>query len=247
MRLTFIGSGDAFGSGGRFNTCLLVEAGRTTMAVDFGATSLVALKQRGISPNSIDTVVLTHLHGDHFGGLPFLLLDAQFASSRKTPLTIAGPPGTRERLEAALEVFYPGAIGNDWRFPLKVIDMPLRTPWAFGEARVESHEVVHASGAPSTGVRVTAGGRVLAYSGDTTWTDALVDIARDADLFVVECYRPAGRTSNHLDLRTLIANRDRLTARAIMLTHMSEAMLAAQHEAATAGFLVAEDGLTREI
>ena len=79
MRLTIVGSGDAYGSGGRFNTCFLVESTKATLLIDCGASSLVALKARGIDPTRIDGVILSHLHGDHFGGLPFLLLDAQFS------------------------------------------------------------------------------------------------------------------------------------------------------------------------
>ena len=105
MRLTIIGCGDAFGSGGRFNTCFMVEAGGRRVLLDCGASSLVAMKAQGIAPNMIDGVILSHLHGDHFGALPFMLLDAQFLSPRDRPLVIAGPPGTRERLDAACEVF----------------------------------------------------------------------------------------------------------------------------------------------
>ena len=78
MRLTIVGSGDAFGSGGRFNTCFWLETAKGTLLVDCGASSLVALKARGLDHARIDGIILSHLHGDHFGGLPFLLLDAQF-------------------------------------------------------------------------------------------------------------------------------------------------------------------------
>src|SRR5712691_10976666 len=101
MRLTVIGSGDAFGSGGRFNTCFMIEALDKKLLLDFGATSLVALKARQIDPATIDGIFLSHLHGDHFGGLPFLLLDFQFLTRLERPLEICGPPGTRERLNAA--------------------------------------------------------------------------------------------------------------------------------------------------
>jgi ribonuclease BN (tRNA processing enzyme) len=104
MRLTIVGSGDAFGSGGRFNTCFMLEAQGRVVLMDFGASSLVALRAQGHDPNRIDAIVLSHLHGDHFGGVPFLLLDAQFLSRRTHPLVIAGPPGTRERIDAAMEV-----------------------------------------------------------------------------------------------------------------------------------------------
>src|SRR3954470_14487071 len=120
MRLTVIGCGDAFGSGSRFNTCFLVEASLSTVLLDCGASSMVALHARGIDPAAIDGVILTHLHGDHFGGLPFFLLDGQFLTRRDKPLVIAGPPGTRSRLSAAMEVFFPGAGATKWRFPLQV-------------------------------------------------------------------------------------------------------------------------------
>ena len=78
MRLQFLGSGDAFGSGGRFNTCFHLErANRGNVLIDCGASSMVAIRKWGVDPNAISTVLVTHLHGDHFGGLPFFLLDAQ--------------------------------------------------------------------------------------------------------------------------------------------------------------------------
>ena len=117
MRLTVIGSGDAFGSGGRFNTCFMLETAKGVLLVDFGASSLVAFKARGIDPLLIDGIVISHLHGDHFGALPFLLLDAQFLARRERPLTIAGPPGSRARIDQLLEVFFPRSTGRGGGFP----------------------------------------------------------------------------------------------------------------------------------
>src|SRR4051794_3198187 len=173
MRLTIVGSGDAFGSGGRFNTCFMVEAAGRTILIDCGASSLVALKARQIDINTIDGVMLSHLHGDHFGGLPFFLLDAQFLTRRDKPLVIAGPPGTRSRLSAAMEVFFPGAGATKWRFPLHVEEIAIGARCDLLGLGIVASEVVHQSGAPSTAVRIADRGRVLAYSGDTEWTDAL--------------------------------------------------------------------------
>src|SRR5919206_4449650 len=107
-RLRFLGSGDAFGNGGRFQTCFLLSGAGDSLLIDCGATSLTALKAAGVEPNDIGTVVLTHLHGDHFGGLPFLVLDGQFRR-RERALTVAGPPGTPARVDAALDVLVPGS------------------------------------------------------------------------------------------------------------------------------------------
>src|SRR2546429_2859649 len=143
MRLTIVGSGDAFGSGGRFNACFFLEPAKGTLLVDFGASSLVALKARGLDPDRIDGIVLSHLHGDHFGGLPFLLLDAQFLSRRERPLLIAGPPRTRARLDALLEVFFPGATSNKWRFAWEVMEIEVGQPTQVLGHSVTTTEVLH--------------------------------------------------------------------------------------------------------
>ena len=120
IQVSFIGSGDALGSGGRFQACILLQApghDGDDVLLDCGASSLVALKQQHHDPNQIGLVLLSHLHGDHFGGLPFLVLDGQFAH-RTRPLHVAGPAGVRERVQAAMEVLFPGSTGVQRRFAL---------------------------------------------------------------------------------------------------------------------------------
>jgi ribonuclease BN (tRNA processing enzyme) len=243
MQLTIVGSGDAFGSGGRFNTCFLLDTGKARLLVDCGASSLVALKARDIDLNSIDGIVLSHLHGDHFGALPFLLLDAQFLAQRTRPLLIAGPPGTRARLDAALEVFFPRSSANQWHFQWTVIEIDLGQPTDLLGHSLTSAEVQHYSGGPSTALRLSNGTALFAYSGDTEWVDALVSIADGADLFIIECYGYSGRVTGHLTWEVIKPRLPDLRARQIMVTHMSPSMLSRLDEVRAAGVLVAEDGL----
>src|SRR5215213_129862 len=135
VRLIFAGSGDAFGNGGRFQTCFVLEGGGDPMLIDCGATSLTALKRMGLEPNDIAAVALTHLHGDHFGGLPFLVLDGQFRR-RERPLVIAGPPGTRERVEAAMDLLFPGSTATRRRFDLEWVEIAGGERADVGPARV---------------------------------------------------------------------------------------------------------------
>jgi ribonuclease BN (tRNA processing enzyme) len=247
MKLTVVGSGDAFGSGGRSNTCFILDTKTATIAVDFGASALPALKALRFDPNRIDAVILSHLHGDHFGGLPFLLLDAQFLSRRERPLLIAGPPGTRARLDALLEVFFPKSTGSKWRFQWRVEDIALDQ-----EARVLDHalrttEVIHQSGAPSTALRLSDGGATFAYSGDTEWTDALIPIADGADLFIIECYEHDREVAGHLSWNILKTRLPDLRARRIVITHMNPSMLGRINEVTGLGLLIAKDGLALDV
>ncbi len=246
MRVTIIGSGDAFGSGGRFNTCFMVEALDNRVLIDFGASSMVALRVRDIDPNSLDGVILSHLHGDHFGALPFFMIDAQLTSRRERPFTIAGPPGTRQRLDQALEVFFPRSSGNVWRFPLDIVEIVPGERHKICGLEVDTTEVIHPSGAPSTAVRVSDGRRQLAYSGDTEWTEALVGVADGADLFIVECYEHSRAVPGHLSWQVLQKRLKDFRARRTMVTHMSATMLAHREEARAAGLILAEDGMVVE-
>lgn len=224
MNVRFLGSGDAFGSGGRFQTCIHVEAAGAQLLVDCGATSLVAMRRFGVDPGAVDAVLLTHLHGDHFGGVPFLVLDGQFRQ-RARSLTVVGPPGVEARVSEAMEVLFPGSSRVERRFTVRFVEWRDRTPQALGAVTVTPYEVVHASGAPPYALRLACEGRTLAYSGDTEWTDALLDAARGADLFVVEAYFYEKKIKYHLDLATVLAERDRLGCRRLVVTHMSDDVL----------------------
>lgn len=225
VRFTFVGTGDAFGSGGRFNTCFHVAAPRGTFLIDCGATSMVAMRKLGIDPNSIGTIVLSHLHGDHFGALPFFMLDAQFVSRRTGALTVVGPPGTRERIVQAMEVLFASSSQIAWNFQFVVVEVsPGNVTTANGVA-VQPFPVDHPSGAPSYALRLGIAGRVIAYSGDTGWVDALIPASADADLFVCECHAFDKAVPHHLNHTTLSAKRPLFSARRIVLTHMSDDML----------------------
>src|SRR2546428_11813813 len=123
ITVRFVGSGDSFGSGGRFQTCILVDGPRSRFAIDFGTSSLIALARQGIEPNSLDAIILTHLHGDHCGGVPFLLIDAMLAAKRTRPLTIAGPRDLRRRMDEIREALFPGSHVMTPRFPVEWIEM----------------------------------------------------------------------------------------------------------------------------
>lgn len=246
LTLTVVGCGDAFGSGGRRNTCFHLDSGERRWFVDFGATSLVGVLEMGIDTNAVDAIVLSHLHGDHFGGIPFLILHAHFVSERKGPLTIAGPPGVEARIRAAQEVMFPGTSEIELVFDLRFVELLPGTTTEVCGADVACVEVSHPSGAPPLAIRLSAGERVFAFSGDTEWLDVLIDVARDADLFMCECYAFEEPIPFHVRYSEIVENLPRLTARQIAVSHLGPESIARIDEI-DPGILVTEDGMVIEV
>ena len=226
VSVRFVGSGDSFGSGGRFQTCIVVDGPGSRFAIDFGASSLIALAQQGIEHNSLDAIVLTHLHGDHCGGVPFLLVDAMLAARRIRPLVIAVPRDLRQRMDGIREALFPGSHAMTPKFPLTWFEMEAGKPHAVLDLVVTPQPARHIAETNPTALRVEVGGKVIAYSGDTEWTDEVARVALGADLFIAECYFYDKPVKWHLNYPALAAQRGTLGAKRVILTHMSREMLA---------------------
>ena len=230
IQVRFLGSGDAFGSGGRLQTCICIKATTSTFLVDCGASSLIAMRRYGVVPNDIDMILLTHLHGDHFGGIPFFVLDAQLISKRSRPLLIVGPPGTKRRVMAAMEIFFPGSSQIQQTFSLDIQELASNQPQTVNEVIVTSYPVQHPAGDPSLALRMECNGKIITYSGDTAWTETLLPAAKEADLLIAEAYFFEKKIKFHLDFHTLMAHLDELQPKRLIVTHMSEDMLARLEE-----------------
>jgi len=240
VELHVLGCGDAMGSGGRLHSCFSLATAGSRLLIDCGATGLLALRRFGVDPGSVGTVAITHLHGDHYAGLVFFLLEARHVSKRQAPLVVAGPPGVEARLMSTLELMYPGSTEIGYPFALTFVELWAGQASALGEAVITPFEVIHPSGAPSYGLRVELGGKVIAFSGDTAWTDTLLDLARGADLFVCESQHVTPFPNHHLDYQTLLAKREQLTCKRMLLTHLGAQMIA---RAGELELECAEDGM----
>jgi ribonuclease BN (tRNA processing enzyme) len=232
VTLEFIGCGDAFGSGGRFQTCFLVRTNGRPFLIDCGASAPVALQQRGVNSAGIGLVVVSHLHGDHVGGLPFLLLDAAYNRPRAVPLVVAGPPGVESCVMRTLEMLYPGTRESvSARVPVQFVELDPRQATAVEDVLVSAFEVEHSSKTACFAVRVEVEGRIIAYSGDTQWTPALLELSRGADVFICECTGFESPVYSHLSHSDLREHAAELAGVRMVLTHLGPEMLAHQGEA----------------
>lgn len=225
VRVTFVGSGDAFGSGGRFQTCILVDGEATRFAIDFGASSLIALNAQDIPHNSIDAILLTHIHGDHAGGIPFLLLDAMLGAKRDRPLTIAGPKNLKARLDAMAVALFPGMETMTPKFPVNYVELPLEQPTELLGLTVTPFSAKHTWQTDPTALRVEVDGRIVTYSGDGDWTPGLARASEGADLFIAECYFHGKPIKWHLNYPAIQEHSADFGAKRVVLTHMGPEML----------------------
>lgn len=222
-KITIIGSGDAFGSGGRMSTCFYAETTGFNFLIDCGASAIPGIKQHQITLDSIDAILLTHFHGDHYGGLPFLLLEMA-VYGRQKPITIVSPPGCCEKLDQLLKLLYPGTevLG---KLKIKFLEYQ---PWesvTAGPIKVTAFPVVHVQNALPHGLRIQVDDKIISYSGDTEWTENLIELSNNADLFICECNFFNFQVKGHLNYQILKEKLSMLSYKNILLTHLDNEML----------------------
>jgi len=244
VRVTFLGAGDAFNAGARCHASYLVAANGTRCLLDCGATALMALKRTRTTAAEIDTVFLSHLHGDHFGGVPFLLLESVYESQRQRPLTVVGPPGTRDRLDELYRCLYRELACRPLPFELRYVEVAPGEPTCFGSIDLLPFRVPHQEKEISLGLRLSVDGRTILYSGDTGWTEELVKQSQGTDLFICECCYFETRVDFHLDYPRITENAPRFGCRRLVLTHIGREVLAHRSEITHE---LAHDGLVVEL
>jgi ribonuclease BN (tRNA processing enzyme) len=245
MHLQIVGCGDAFGTGGRFNTCFHLVGKNVNTLIDCGASSLVGMNKLGIDRNAVSTILITHFHADHVGGVPFFILEANYVLKRKTALTIAGPPGLKARYAEMMESAYPGTANLQLSFPLTLREVEIGKRNEIDNMKVTPFRVVHDERAgPCLGYRCEVEGKTVAYSGDTQWTDAVIDIGRNADLFICEAYTRDKPINTHMALSALEKHLGEIKPKRLILTHMGLDMLAHRAEVP---FETADDGKIVEL
>jgi ribonuclease BN (tRNA processing enzyme) len=219
-----IGTGDAFGSGGRMNACYLIKSQSITFLVDCGASSLIALKKLAIDPGSIDAIIISHLHGDHFAGIPFIIRETQIAAKRNQGLTILGPIGTRKRIESTLNMLFPSDAEMPTAFSLEYIELLPFASVNFQTIFLNAFPAIHSYGTNPLSLRIDVDGIIIGYTGDTEWTEHIPRIAENADLLICEMFTIKKR-KNHLSLSDLEQHQQQLNSNRLLLVHMSDEVL----------------------
>jgi ribonuclease BN (tRNA processing enzyme) len=225
VTVTTLGTGDAFGGCGRAHSGTLVSAGRLCLLIDPGPAILPQMQKASLRSSAVDGVLITHLHGDHVAGWPFLLLDYQFASKRNRRLVVAGPRGSAKRLATLATACYRELAPGRLRFPIVYRELSAGDELTLGEAHASAFAMAHGRTEPCLGYRIRLGGKTIAVTGDTGWCESLIALSAGADLLLVECTTYSSESPTHLSYLQIAAHRDELNARRIVLTHVGSNLL----------------------
>jgi ribonuclease BN (tRNA processing enzyme) len=242
--VTFVGTSDAFGAGGRRQSAILLRGSSGTVLLDCGATTGSGLNELGVAIEEIDAILVSHFHGDHFGGIPLLLLAALYEDERKRALRIAGPPGVEARVHRLAAAMGHPLDSREWTFPIAFEELPAGRQLAFGPVTVRSFETHHSPDAVPHGFLIDTGTRRIAYSGDTGWFDGLPACVAGSDLFICECTYHRNNFHYHLSHEQLSANKGRFDCGRVIITHLGEEMSSRRQ---SSDFEAADDGLTIRI
>ncbi len=221
MKLTVVGCSPAWPNPGEAHSGYLVQNGAGTLLLDCGPGVLGKLRERDGGWPRVDAIVVTHWHLDHWGDLVPWVWGRMFGLGRETrPPRLWVPPGGIEEL---------ATFGQRLGTPTMFADVFHLHEYADGEPfdtgteltvtpiRVPHYTIL------TFALRVSDGERTLAYSGDSAPSDALVDAARDADLFVCEATLARGELDGqprgHLSLDEALTAYSESDARRLLLTH----------------------------
>lgn len=216
---------------------ILLRTDNFGVLLDCGPTTLVALKKLGLSPADVDVILLSHHHGDHFGGVPFLTLHECYQGARDKPLRVLGPAGTSDKVAETARLFFPGMEPS---FSLEYRDLAADEVFEIDSLTGTAFEVDHYSRGVAFGYRVELSGKTVTFSGDTAWTDVLTAQSTDADLFICECSSFDTPLDKHMSHHDLATHHARLTAKRTLLVHAGDDVLARESELV---FELAHDGM----
>jgi ribonuclease BN (tRNA processing enzyme) len=239
--VVFVGTSDAFGAGGRRQSALLVRAEHGGLLLDCGTTTASGLASLGIERDEIDAILISHFHGDHFGGIPALLLAALYEDGRRKPLRVAGPQGIERRVHQLAAAMGYAIEEREWSFKIEFLELPADRATEVGPVQVRSFETRHQPHTHPHGMVVTLGKQRIGYSGDTGWFDDLPRRVGGVDLFVCECTYLAPGFEFHLNHQSLVAHKPEFDCGRMVLTHLGSEMSARRGQC---DFETADDGLT---
>ncbi len=206
-----LGSGNAFNSDARGHCCFLLDE---IFLIDCGPTVLIKREEFKIDFSKIKIILITHFHGDHFAGVPFLILYFQYILKRKEKLYILGPENIKKQYDSLMDLIYPNLQID---FSLEFIE--IQEDYDFEEYHIKAIPMLHKE--ESLGYRINDSQNSFAFTGDTKWNDNIISLFKDVDVAIIELsFKEKIENSSHLSLEELRQYRNKIQPKKLFFNHL---------------------------
>ncbi|GIW21378.1 MAG: MBL fold metallo-hydrolase [Candidatus Sericytochromatia bacterium] len=222
FEILVLGSGDACSFGGKNQTSFFIKTDKKTFLLDCGPSTLSELRRRNINTDKIDFILNTHMHGDHYGGIPYLLLDLNINYKIESFLVI-GAEGIAERLNILQDLLYPGYGFEKFKFKMIFEELKPYQEINVDDIKIKSYPMLHSAYSYCFGYKIEYKNKSFAYTGDTGWTNEIINLSNNTDLFIIECsYYNKDIRNSHVSYKELLENINKINTKNILLTHLSK-------------------------
>ena len=220
--LVCVGSGAALGRGRQWSSLLIDDR----ILLDLPPTTVPQIYRLKRDLTAIDYIFISHLHGDHLFGLPFLLLEYCMRHEREKALHIIGPPGLEEAADQLCRLAWPEmrSHGFEPHVPIVYTEVSAEAAYRAGDLAFTAIPMAHFDLA-AYGYRFEYEGRAFAYTGDTGECEQLTRLLRGADVAIIECTHAAlTNDPGHMDAEAVARLTEELRERGatILATHLTE-------------------------
>jgi ribonuclease BN (tRNA processing enzyme) len=252
MRITVVGSGTVVPSLQRHQSCVVVRTGGEMLVFDLGSGAVRGMLQADLDPFAIDRIFFTHFHPDHtVDAVPLLFAVNHGSQEKRTrPLRVAGPEPFVDFWASLMKVWGKWMTG-DYATLLSELPLECPSPIELAGCRISWAPVEHRH--ESIGYRLDAGGGAFVYTGDTEYSESVVELARGADTLLIECAFPDDTPiPGHLTPSGVARIASEAGVRRVVLTHIYPVtdlvdLVSEVGKGFDGEVIVAEDGLTLEV
>ena len=252
MRITVIGTGTVVPSLQRRQSCVVVRTGGETLVFDLGSGAVRGMLRADLDPCAVDRIFFTHFHPDHTVDAVPLLFAINYGSQeeRARPLHVSGPQPFAEFWASLMKVWGRWMTG-DYATLLSELSRECASPIELADCRLSWSPAEHRQESIAYRLDTTGGGFV--YTGDTEYSESVVELARGADTLLIECAFPDyAPVPGHLTPSGVASMASEAGVRRVVLTHIFPAtdlldLVTEVGKGFDGEIVVAEDGLTLEV